>query len=91
MDFGCHFLRSEVAGGGISACFAGSVAAASAIWLGTGIGCANGVEGLGCHFFRSTDGVADGVVEEIAVEGWDSMAIGVAVGDAASTGIASRA
>lgn len=67
------------------------MAAASAIWAGSGIRCEGGVEDLGCHFFRSTDGVVDGVVEGIAEEGLDSIAICVGVVGALRTGIASAA
>lgn len=60
VDFGCHFLRSGV---GAAVCVAVRIGertgAVSEIGEATGLCSEDGVGDLGCHFFRSTDGIAD--------------------------------
>ena len=90
-DLGCHFFRSGVGAGGISADFAGSARAMSATGVEAGISCADGADDLGCHFLRSTDDSEGEAVEEIAVVDSGSTAIGKEAGDLVGTDLASGA
>ena len=70
VDFGCHFLRSGVCAGVAIAAVCVSVGEGGLSGAGSGMedaadfGSGDGPADLGCHFFRSTDGVA---VERVGV------------------------
>ena len=90
VDFGCHFLRSDVGAInsvvdlGASARIDGVDGVVSEMGGAVGLCAEDEAEDLGCHFFRSTDGVAD-AREETASTGRTSM---MGVGAAAVTSVA---
>ena len=63
VDFGCHFFRSGVAAGEVSVVFVAGGGSTSPVLEGGEMGAACSEDtavDLGCHFLRSTDGVAGG-------------------------------